>query len=343
MPTTGTSPSVATGALDSERFFFVATVRERTRVPGRVARTAQPCAAAAPPDVPPPVAAATCATTTPGRFVMIASTPRSRHRSTSAGSSTVHTCTCAPARCARCDVARVLAHDLDRRPGDARAEGQRAVTEPQGHAVHEEHGRQARCERADPAHRQLREAHDADPRVVLAARARQSEALEQLDGALLDEAGVPRGVLGLDREADLALGVDHELEQPLEREHARARLVDDDRVGAERWPRGVDLPAAEVEPVEVVQGHDRDHAATVARAVDPPVVHAHQVPVGREPHVALERVGAVVDSLLVGGEGVLGSIGARPAMGHDSGHGAHRCTAHVTIPDGQGVRHEDSR
>ena len=65
---------------------------------------------------------------------------------------------------------------------------------------------------------------------LLAARPRQAEAPEQGDRALLDERAVAGRVLGLDREPDLALGVDHELEQPFEGEHAAAVLVDHHRV-----------------------------------------------------------------------------------------------------------------
>ena len=46
-------------------------------------------------------AAVTCSMTSRGRLVMMPSTPSSRHSSTSAGSSTVHTCTLPPDSCTR--------------------------------------------------------------------------------------------------------------------------------------------------------------------------------------------------------------------------------------------------
>ena len=46
-------------------------------------------------------------------------------------------------------------------------------------------------------------------------------------------------------------------------------------------------------------------------------MHADQVPVAGQPHVALEPVGAELDRPLVGGQGVFGQLGRGAAMGDD--------------------------
>ena len=66
---------------------------------------------------------------------------------------------------------------------------------------------------------------------------------------------------------------------------------------------------AEVAVVELVEGHDRYDAAAVTGAVDRAVVDAHEVTVSRQPHIALEGVGAVGQRAQIGVEGVLGCVG----------------------------------
>ena len=48
-------------------------------------------------------------------------------------------------------------------------------------------------------------------------------------------------------------------------------------------------------------------------------MHAHQVVVGGEPHVALDAVGAVVERPAVGGEGVLGLLVTGMDLSYDRG------------------------
>lgn len=56
--------------------------------------------------------------------------------------------------------------------------------------------------------------------------------------------------------------------------------------------------------------------------------------VGREPDIALEGVGPVLDGLAVGGQGVLGGILRGAAVGDDL-DGARRCVGHgAMVPPG---------
>ena len=141
---------------------------------------------------------------------------------------------------------------------------------------------------------------------------------------LLDEPGVPGGVLGLDEQADRAAGGEDHLEQSLQREHRRLGAVALLDEGVLRR-RQVRVPGPEVEPPQVVEVELGDHAAPGRGPVDPPVVHADQVPVPGEPDVALQPVGAVLDGPQVRAEGVLGQRVRRAAVGHDErslvGHG----------------------
>src|SRR4051794_25456791 len=65
------------------------------------------------------------------------------------------------------------------------------------------------------------------------------------------------------------------------------------------------MPRAEVERVQLDQGLGADQAAAVARAIEPPVVHADQMTVPGQPDVALQPVGAVLHRAEVGAERVL--------------------------------------
>ena len=104
-----------------------------------------------------------------------------------------------------------------------------------------------------------------------------------------------------------------------------------------RWPRsgsdsgdsvspaGGELPRGPVELLEVGELERGDHArAPFEVRFDPPVVHAHEVVVGGEPHVALDAVGPVVEGLAVGAQGVLGLLVAGAAVGDDERAVHHR-------------------
>ena len=66
--------------------------------------------------------------------------------------------------------------------------------------------------------------------------------------------------------------------------------------------------------------HLADQSGAVRRPVDLAVVHADQMPVAGQPHVAFDAVGALLQRQLVGGQGVLGALsrtrpGAPPRTG----------------------------
>jgi hypothetical protein len=92
------------------------------------------------------------------------------------------------------------------------------------------------------------------------------------------------------------------------------------------------LPGLEVPALELGQLQGRDDPAAAAGPVDAAVVHADQVSVGGQPDIALERVRAVGQRLLVRPQRVLGQQVARAAMGHHlrTGPAAGLRTGHLT-------------
>ena len=117
---------------------------------------------------------------------------------------------------------------------------------------------------------------------------------QQLDDAPLDQPGVPRGVLGLDRDLDRPVVVGDRLEQLAQRQHAVQLRVAVGGLVVEVGP-GV-LPRREV---ELARGRrapsSRPRPRRLADAPQVAVVHADQVAVGGQPDVALERLGAGVE------------------------------------------------
>ncbi len=154
------------------------------------------------------------------------------------------------------------------------------------------------------------------------------EVAQHLRERVLHVAPVPGGVLRLDREPHGRRRLEHRREERLEREHRRAGLV-------RRRILVVDpglVVAAVVVGGELLERHRADGAPAGARPVDPSVVHADERAVGREPHVALDRVGPLLDGLQVGGQGVLGLLVVGTAVGHDldgrpTGHAGKRRAA----------------
>ena len=140
--------------------------------------------------------------------------------------------------------------------------------------------------------------------------------------AALDEAAVAGRVLGLDRELHVPVVVGDRLQQLAQRQHLADLGVALGRLVVELGPRA--LPRREVELVQLGEVHRRHEPGRRRRTPQVAVVDAHEVAVGGQPDVALERVRALVERLHVGGEGVLGvrrgcCRGARrPAGG--SGH-----------------------
>ena len=162
-----------------------------------------------------------------------------------------------------------------------------------------------------PLQRGEREAHHPRRR----AGTVPAEVAQHLDQAALDQAAVPRRVLGLDRDLDRPLVVGHGLEQLAQGQHLVERLVAVRRLVVEVGPRV--LPGREVERVEVGEVHRRDDAAGARRTPEVAVVDAHQVAVGGQPDVALEGLGAGVEGRDVRAEGVLGRDVAGAAVRHD--------------------------
>ena len=131
---------------------------------------------------------------------------------------------------------------------------------------------------------------------------------ERLDEALLDQPGVAGRVLGLDCQLDRAGRLGGQRSSRSRVSTPRSRDVGS--LVVEVCPRS--LPGPPVERLQVSQLQRRHGPATVAGAVDPPVVHADQVPVGGEPDVALQAVGTVDERLSVGAQRVLGCDSLAP-------------------------------
>ena len=255
---------------------------------------------------------------------MIASTPSRRHSSTSAGSSTVHTCTAPPDRCTRSTYLGCARTTSILGPDDLHVRRQRAVPQPQRHPLEQLHGRDARCQRAHPAQRHPREAHDPHRHAVPQPRVGPAEPVQRLHQPALDQTGVPGGVLGLDRHLHRAAAVAHVRQQRVQGQHPAVhldvRLVQDRGVGG----CGLVAPGGEVQLRQVGVLQRRDRPVAVRGAVDPAVVHAHGDTVCGQPDVALQRVRAHLDRPPVRCERVLSPVGGRAPVSH---HGHHGTTA----------------
>ena len=69
------------------------------------------------------------------------------------------------------------------------------------------------------------------------------------------------------------------------------------------------MPSAVIQFAQLRQRHLADQSGPVRRPVHPPVVHADQVAVAGQPHIAFDTVGALLQRQLIGGQGVLGTFG----------------------------------
>ena len=172
-----------------------------------------------------------------------------------------------------------------------------------------------------------------------ARRVRQAEPAQLRHDGLLDPAGVARRVLGLDRQQDGPRAAGDQVQQGGQGEDPARRIGEHVLAGprlqatigepalAQRPPRRARAlllgPGPEVMATQVGQGLGGDHAPAVAGPVDPPIVHADEVPVGGEADVALQPVGALLDGQLVGGQGVLGAQRARAPVGDHQGTAGH--------------------
>jgi hypothetical protein len=173
--------------------------------------------------------------------------------------------------------------------------------------VDQHHQRQLGRQLLHPLQGDVGEAHHPD-RGVLAG---PPERRQQLRETPLDQPAVPGGVLGLDRQLDPSIRLGDGLEETSQGEHLGeiGRLVVEDR------PRV--LPRGELELVEIGELHRRDQAVGTRRTAQVAVVHADQVSVGGEPHIAFECVRALADRLQVRRQGVLRLLEARAAMSDD--------------------------
>ncbi len=149
-------------------------------------------------------------------------------------------------------------------------------------------------------------------------------------------------MLGLDGQFHPAPGVGDESEQPLQGEYggrlAVLRGVLPVGFLVAPLPGLARLPGAEVQGGEIGELQGGDRAAAVGRTVDPTVVHAHQVAVGGEAHIALEGVRTVLDRFGVRGQGVLGGLLGGSSVGDDLNHML-PCVGHrVMVPPSPGTR-----
>ena len=262
------------------------------------------------PRVPQSVRAASWARTCCGRFVIIASTPSRAQSSTSAGSSTVQTCTRFPARAARATYPGCARRIRMLGPAIRAPRGQPAVPMPGREDCIRIDGGQLRRSGPHAVQGTRREAHDPYRR---APAARRAEAVQQGQQPLLD----------LPRPAGRVLGLDRQLDRPARvatSSSSRSRVSTEVRSAssgrATRTGRagscGSLLPGAEVQLRQVGQFQGGDGAAAVGRTVDPAVVHADEMAVGGESDIALQGVGPVLDGFAVGGQRVFGRVVGRP-------------------------------
>ena len=235
---------------------------------------------------------------------MIASTPRLTHSSTSSGSSTVHTCTRWPGAVQPLDVARggcARSACRGRRSAHRRAAARRAAAatgtasdRPSGCS-----GAAARTRRSERAEKLMTRTGEVCPAGGGRSRPNRSSRSQQ---PLLHLAGPAGRVLGLD-------GQLHPAAASATSSSSRPRVSTE----LTRGPRPVRallavLPGAEVQRGQVRELQGGHGAAAVGGAVHSPVVHAHQLAVGGEPHVAFQGVRAVLDRPPVRGERVLGGV-----------------------------------
>ena len=75
-----------------------------------------------------------------------------------------------------------------------------------------------------------------------------------------------------------------------------------------------------------------NHAVTVRGPVDRAVVDADQLGVARQPDIAFERVGALVDCAGVGEQGVFGEVGRCTPVGGDGGTLGHASILRLPVP-----------
>ena len=174
--------------------------------------------------------------------------------------------------------------------------------------VDQHHQLEVRRQPADPAQGHPGERHHPRRRVL----AGPAELVEELHQAPLDQPGVAGRVLGLDGQLHPTRVVRHGLQQPAQGQHLAELGVGVGRLVVEVGP-GV-LPRREVEVLEVGELHRGDHGVAVRRTPEVAVVDADQVPVGREPYVALEGLGPLVQRRDVGTERVLGAWRSNPGV-----------------------------
>lgn len=121
-------------------------------------------------------------------------------------------------------------------------------------------------------------------------------------------------MFGLDGELDAPVGVGDELQEALQRQYGGEGSV---------LPVGALLavhvlhPRAEVEGGQIGELQGGDGAASVGGAVHAAVVYAHEVPVGGQPYIAFQCVGAVLDGLLVCGQSVFRGVLGGSSVGDD--------------------------
>jgi len=146
-----------------------------------------------------------------------------------------------------------------------------------------------------------------------------------------DVSGITSGVLGLDRQPDLAPTAHHDVDQPAKCQELVPLMV---QVGHLHLAVVSQLPGTEVQTLERGQLERGDQTLPVRGPADIAVMGTDQMGVGCEPHVALERVGALVDSAQVGLERVLWQVPAGSPVGDDLGDRPgdwHGCFVHEVI------------
>ena len=184
---------------------------------------------------------------------------------------------------------------------------------------------------------------------ALTGRIGQAEPAQLGDDGLLDPPGVPGGVLGLDGQEDGPRAAGDQVQERgkgqdparIVGQHVLAGPGLEPPVGQPTLPQrtagrarsAVLRPGLEVVLAQVGQRLGRHHPPAIARAVDPAVVDADEVPVSGQANIALQAISTLVYGQLIGGEGVLGLLGAGTSVGDHkwtAGHGPPACP--VTSP-----------
>ena len=247
----------------------------------------------------------------PGWWVAIHATPTSRQKSMSSYSSTFQQYTALPwatARSASCGYSFSVANEG---PTAVAPDGRGRAADQIAGRLAEQHRRQQRCGSPDPPDRGRRERHHHRAGPVGGGGRGDAEAVQQREKLALHQRAVPHGVLGLDEDLDRPAPVQHQRNQGVQRQQTGVALR------PVRAPAVV--PRAVLELAQLGERHRADQTGPGRRPVQPAVVHANQMAVAGQAHIAFHAVGALFQREVVGGQRVFGPSRRSAAVGDHKG------------------------